>query len=85
MKKENNMERINFIVPEVDKNVHLYLGFRGFKGDYAVLNKIKEYMNEHETGDWFHDNSIESHKGLAERFIDVNKDNYEVMKYLYEE
>ena len=70
-------------VPEIDKNVHLYLGYLGFKGEIAVCDKIIEWMNEEPNGVYFHDLCVEDHKKMVTRFIEANKDNEEVMNYIH--
>ena len=59
-------------IPEVDRNMQLYLGFLGFNGPYAVCQQIADWINKGQC------------KGETSRFIEANKDNYEVMKYLNE-
>jgi hypothetical protein len=61
---------MKIIVPEEDKNMHLYLAYLGFNGPYAVCKQIAEWINKGEC------------KDETLRFIDANKDNFEVMKYL---
>lgn len=59
-------------IPEDDKNMHLYLGYLGFNGPHAVCRQIAEWINKGQC------------EGETSRFIEANKDNFEVMKYINE-
>ena len=71
-------------IPAEDKNMHLYLGFLGFNGPRAVCDKIIEWIKAVPTDDMceFDCDCLESNKKLANRFIEANKDNLEVMSYI---
>lgn len=73
-------------IPEVDKNMHLYLGYLGFNGPYAVCRQIAEWIKAvpNDEMSYFQCRGLESNKKVATRFIEANNDNFEVMKYLNE-
>lgn len=59
-------------IPEDDKNMHLYLGYLGFNGPHAVCRQIVEWINKKKC------------ENETARFIEANKDNFEVMNYINE-
>ena len=71
-------------IPEIDKDSHLYLGFLGNKGHRAVCDEIIEMIKEVPTEDmsYFELDCLEGRKVMANRFIEANKDNFEVMEYI---
>lgn len=71
-------------VPAEDKNMHLYLGFLGFNGPQAVCNEIVEWIKATPTDNmsYFECECLKCNKIIANRFIEANKDNLEVMSYI---
>lgn len=62
------MDFKKIIIPEEDVNTHLYLGYLGFHGWYDVLSKLR---------------NDEKLSKMKERFVKANKNNREVMDYMF--
>ena len=71
-------------IPEIDKNMHLYCGYLGINGHRAVCDQIIEWIKAVPNDDmsYFECRCLESNKETANRFIEANKDNFEVMEYI---
>lgn len=64
---------MRYNVHEEDKCVHLFLGYRINHSEYDVLDTIVEWMHSDD----------ECERAIAKRFVEANKDNEEVMEYLW--
>lgn len=70
---------MKIIIPEIDKNIHLYLGFLGNHSEEKVIDKLIDWFFEEKTGNYFNDLCVDEHKEIAKRFLITNHDNEEVM------
>lgn len=82
--KPKNLIVMKINIPEIDKNSHIYLGYLGNNGPHAVCDKIVEWIKAVPTEDmsYFNLRCLEADKEMANRFIEANKDNFEVMEYI---
>ena len=71
-----------------DKGASIYLGYKETIWEVGIVEEIIEIINatpeRYTYGKIFDSNKYESDKKLALRFINANKDDEEIMKYIYE-
>lgn len=71
-------------IHEIDENMHLFLYVLNTKGEQYVVDTLIEWMNEQptETTTYFERRCIESNKRVVSRFMELNKDNSELIEYM---
>ena len=71
-----------------DKGASIYSGYTKTIWEVGIVEKVIEIINatpeRYTYGKIFDRNKYESDKKLALRFINANKDDEEIMKYIYE-